>query len=145
MIRIFTIFKSSIFTTALEPFLRSNGIEIISSCNNSALALDYFKVINPDIVMMDLNWSVGTYSISGESLIQQIQQHEPGVRIIAVTNFFDAQTVSRLKAQSVQGYFYRCMDNLLAEVKDCIERVYEGEGFYANTDASSLKTTTKLY
>lgn len=138
MIRIFAIFKSSIFTTALQPFLRDNGIDIVSSCNNSSLAIGHYKAINPDIVMMDLNWSDTNYSVSGNSLIDQLRQQDPGVRIIGVTNFFDARVLSSLKAQGVQGYFYRCMDNLLEGVKECVETVYEGEAFYANAVADQF-------
>jgi DNA-binding NarL/FixJ family response regulator len=131
VIRIFAIFKSSIFTTALEPFLRSNGIDIVSSCNNSSVAIGHYNAIKPDIVMMDLNWTDTNYSVSGNSLIDQLKQQNPRVRIIGVTNFFDPRTVTNLKDQAVQGYFYRCMDNLLEGVKECVETVYEGERFYA--------------
>ena len=140
MIEIFAIFKSSIFTTALQPFLRDNGIDIVSSCNNSSLALGHYKAVNPDIVMMDLNWCDTNYSVSGNSLIAQLRQEDPRVRIIGVTNFFDARTISSLKDQSVQGYFYRCMDNLLEGVKECVEKVYEGEGFYAKAVVDQFAT-----
>ena len=88
MIRIFAIFKKTIYIGALEPFLRTNGIEVVATCSNLALAIDQYKTLRADIVMMDANWPEGLHSLSGDSVIRQLKMVNPGVKIIAATSFF---------------------------------------------------------
>ena len=125
MIRVFAIFKNPIFLTALKPFLQSNGIEVVCSSSNSSLALDYYKNIDTDLVMMDLNWPASAYTVSGASLISQLRKQNPNDKIIGFTTFYDAHTASRLNGLALQGYFYKSTDNLLEQLKECIERVHE--------------------
>jgi CheY-like chemotaxis protein len=134
MIRIFAIFKKTIYISALEPFLQSNGIEVVASCSNLALANDQYKSIKPDIVLMDANWPEGIHSLSGDSVIRQLRLVNPDVRIIAATCFFDSWTLSKLKAQGIQGYFYKNMENTLERIRECILHVNDGERYFAEED-----------
>ena len=68
-IKIFALVKRTIYISAIEPFLRDNGIEIISTCSNSQLAIEYYKKVNADIVLMDVHWSDELNNSTGDSLI----------------------------------------------------------------------------
>lgn len=131
MIRIFAIFKKTIYLSALEPFLQSNGIEVVASCSNLALAVDQYKRIKADIVLMDANWPEGNHSLSGDSIICQLRLVNPDVKIIAATSFFDSWTLSKLKLLNIHGYIYKNMDDTLEQIKNCILRVHRGETYFA--------------
>ena len=129
-IRIFAIFKNPIYISALEPFLRSNGMDVVATCSNINLAIDQYKRLEVDLVMMDYNWR-DTDSDSGESLIRQLKNENPNVRIIVFTSFFDSWVLPKLKMLGVQGYFFKNMEDILEQLKQCILKVSAGEIYYA--------------
>ncbi len=133
-IRIFAIFKKSLYIAAVEPFLRDNGIEVVATCTNLNLALDHYKNISADLVMMDANWPDIENSPTADLVIQQLKKHNPEVRIIAATNFFDGRMLSKLKAMDIQGYFFKNMDDTLEQIKQCIVHVNDKETYYVTPE-----------
>ena len=131
MIRIFAIFKKTIYISALQPFLQNNGIEVVASCSNLALVIDQYRSLNADIVLMDANWPEGIHSLSGDAIICQLKLVNPNVRIIAATSFFDIWTLSKLKRQGIHGYIYKNMEDTMEQIKLCIQNVYRGQNYFA--------------
>ncbi len=64
MIRVLAVCKNSLFIKGIQVHLGEHNIEIVSVCNNSYEGLEVYKKIQPDIVLMDANWSGNFYSVS---------------------------------------------------------------------------------
>ncbi|MEI9947381.1 MAG: response regulator [Chitinophagaceae bacterium] len=121
MIRIFVIFKSRIFIEAITPFLKECNIEIAGLCLDSFRAVSQYKEINADLVIMDLNWTHQSYTVTGPELIRNLRQYNPDVKIIGVTNFHESRVLDKLSQLCVQAHFSRDMP--LAGIIQCIREV----------------------
>jgi len=126
MIRILAICKRSSFIKGIQPYLLTEGINIIAICNNGADGLDSYQKEKPDIILMDANWSYNPYGIAGAELIRQLKAVDTACKIIISTNVEEPDTIERLKKYQVNGYFYLSMDNVLISIVNCINKVYEG-------------------
>jgi len=130
MINVLAICKRSSFIKGIQPYLQTEGINIISICNNTNDGLDIFRKERPDIVLMDANWSYNPYGVAGVELIRQLKAADPSCKIIVSTNVKETDTVERLRKYNISGYFYRSMDDALISIADCIKRVYNGEEYF---------------
>ena len=106
MISVLAICKRNNFVKGIQSYLLAHGIEIVSICNNSSDGLESYQQMNPDIVIMDANWSNYSYAPSGSELIRQLLELDPACKIIISTNTEEPDTVERLKEYNISGYFY---------------------------------------
>lgn len=96
-------------------------IEVAGEAANGAQAVDLFKLLQPDIVLMDLVMP----DMDGIQAIQQILDYEPGARILVLTSFAtDDKVFPALKAGAC-GYLLK--DTGSAELVRSIREIQRGE------------------
>lgn len=130
MIKILAICKRSTFLHVLHPLLSIHNIELVSICNNPAEATSRYNLLQPDIVLMDANWSHPIYSMSGPSLIQSLTACDPTVSIIVTTTLYDSCLLNRMKMIGIKGYFTKTGTDVLQSIINCINTVHDGGEYY---------------
>jgi DNA-binding NarL/FixJ family response regulator len=131
VINILAVVKTGVFIDNIAPFLQTNGIEINKTCHYTPGALELYKNLRPDIVIMDSNAKNDVYSIPDATLIRMLTDQNPSVKIIVMSNLYDPGTASRMHNLNIQGYFYRSINNVTEEMVHCIKTVFNGETCFA--------------
>jgi DNA-binding NarL/FixJ family response regulator len=122
MIRVLAVCKTNNFIRFIEPFLSAHGINIAQVCKNSAQASEIYRYVQPDVVIIDANWSNNPRAISSVELIRQLRGLNPNAKIIIATNTYEPNTILRLKEYDIDGYFYRNAEDVINEIAECIKR-----------------------
>ena len=131
MINILAVVKTGVFIDNIAPFLQTNGIEINKTCHYTPGALELYKNLRPDIVIMDSDAKNDVYSIPDATRIRMLTDQNPSVKIIVMSNLYDPGTASRMHNLNIQGYFYRSINNVTEEMVHCIKTVFRGETCFA--------------
>ncbi|NVM64332.1 DNA-binding NarL/FixJ family response regulator [Mucilaginibacter sp. SG538B] len=96
-------------------FEAANGQELINTINNGTV---------PDIVLLDISMPV----MDGVEAAQVLRAKHPGVRIIILSMFEDAEKVLIMVKMGVKGYLLK--DSEPHEVEDALLKVAQGELYY---------------
>lgn len=97
-----------------------DGIEIVGMAANGAEAIDSFRKLRPDVVLLDLQMPV----MSGLEALVKIREQSPNARVIVLTTYEgDVQAMRALKAGAV-GYLLK--SSLHKELVEAIRTVHAG-------------------
>ena len=96
-------------------FEAANGQELINTINNGTV---------PDIVLLDISMPV----MDGVEAAQVLRAKHPGVKIIILSMFEDAEKVLIMVKMGVKGYLLK--DSEPHEVEDALLKVAQGELYY---------------
>ncbi len=96
-------------------FEAANGQELINTINNGTV---------PDIVLLDISMPV----MDGVEAAQVLRAKHPGVRIIILSMFEDAEKVLVMVKMGVKGYLLK--DSEPHEVEEALLKVSQGELYY---------------
>jgi len=72
--------------TSLSLLLKSNGNEIVST-DSPVLAFEVVKTQKPELIILDLNFSIGTSGKEGMDLLKKIRTFDAAVPIILITGW----------------------------------------------------------
>jgi len=96
-------------------FEAANGQELINTINNGTV---------PDIILLDISMPV----MDGVEAAQVLRAKHPGVKIIILSMFEDAEKVLVMVKMGVKGYLLK--DSEPHEVEDALLKVAQGELYY---------------
>lgn len=98
-IRIMIVDDHAVVRSGLSAFLSVNpDMELIGEAENGEQAVVRARLLEPDVILMDLMMPV----MDGVTAIQAIKQHNPGVQIIALTSYQEDELVQNaLKAGAI--------------------------------------------
>ncbi|MGN6437303.1 MAG: response regulator [Agriterribacter sp.] len=130
MTKMLAICKRVMFVQAVQSHLSNNDIELVFVCTHPVIALRSYQSLQPDIVLMDANWSHPVYLMSGIDLVQSLIDFDPAVRIIVTSTIHEPLLLERMKAAGVKGYFSKIGKNVLHEIIICIKIVHDGGSYY---------------
>ncbi len=106
-----------------DQLLRSTpGFECVGVCASAEMALRELPAKAPDVVLMDINLP-GT---SGIKCTARLRQVLPGVRIVMVTVYGDAQNIFEALQAGASGYLLKRASD--AELLQAIAGVMQGGG-----------------
>jgi DNA-binding NarL/FixJ family response regulator len=94
---------------------------LVAEANNGREAVNLFKELKPDVVLMDLRMP----EIDGTSATRLIRQEAPDARIIALTSYDGDQDIYRALEAGVRGYILKEMVH--TEVVRAIRTVHSGK------------------
>ena len=101
---------------ATEP-----DLELVGTASSGAEAIDKFKLLHPDITLMDLKMP----DMSGIQVITALRSEYPGAKFIVVTTYpGDVQALQALRA-GASGYLLK--SSLSEELIDAIRAVHAGK------------------
>jgi two-component system, NarL family, response regulator LiaR len=135
-IRVLLVDDHAIVRVGLRFFLMgTEDISIVGEASNGAEALTRVAELEPDVVLMDLVMP----GMDGVAAIQQMRQHFPHVRVLALTSFSSGDIVQRaLKAGAVS---YVMKDVQGRELISAIRATYGGRSVLTPEAAEALVTT----
>jgi DNA-binding NarL/FixJ family response regulator len=77
-----------------------NGMEVVGEAVDGADAVEKARILNPDVILMDLNLPV----MSGLEAITEIIRENPEARILVLTSFDDESNISAAIEAGALGY-----------------------------------------
>jgi DNA-binding NarL/FixJ family response regulator len=120
-IRILTADDHPLIRAGVSSFLATEpGIEVVAEATNGEEALERYRDMRPDVVLMDLSMPV----MDGLAATQAILEEFPDARIVALTTYAGDEDIHRALDAGAMGYLVK--DMMVAEVLKVIRMVMAG-------------------
>lgn len=110
----------------------ATGMQVSAEATSGEQAIDMAKVLNPDIILMDVKME----GIGGLEAIKRITRQNPKTRIIAVTILGDEPFPSRVLQAGASGYITK--NAKVSEMIDAIQTVYSGKKYISPEVAQQM-------
>lgn len=107
-------------------------IEVVGEAGDGREAIDLFRRLQPDIVLMDLRMP----GMDGVQAIEQIREESPQARILVLTTYDSDADILRAVEAGATGYLMK--DSPRRELFRAIQKVAQGESVLAPTVANRL-------
>lgn len=136
-IRVLAVDDHPLIRAGLSAFIGTeSGIEVIGEAGNGEEALERFRELHPDVVLMDLSMPV----MDGLEATRAILDEFPDARIIVLTTYDGDESIHRALEAGARGYLLK--DMLVDEVTDVIRAVCQGRRGIPRTVAAKLAEHT---
>lgn len=104
MIRILVVDDHPIVREGLVAILESqDDFDVIAEANNGAEALQLYRSLAPNVVLMDLQMP----SVDGVAAIQQIREHDPNASIVVLTAYDTDERILQAVQAGARGYLLK--------------------------------------
>jgi DNA-binding NarL/FixJ family response regulator len=136
-VRILTADDHPLIRAGLVAFLATEpGLEVVAEVDNGEEALEKYRELHPDIVLMDLSMPV----MDGLSATKAILDEFPDARVIVLTTYDGDEDIHRALEAGAMGYLVK--DMVLADVLNVIRAVHAGRRGIPHTVAAKLAEHT---
>ena len=136
-IRILTVDDHPLIRAGLAAFLKTESdVEVIGEAGNGEEAIERYRELRPDILMMDLSMPV----MDGLSATRAIVDEFPDARIIVLTTYGGDEDIHRALEAGARGYLVK--DMLADEVMDVVHAVHQGRRGIPHAVAAKLAEHT---
>ena len=136
-IRILTADDHPLIRAGLVAFLATEpGLEVVAEVDNGEEALEKYRELHPDIVLMDLSMPV----MDGLSATRAILDEFPDARVIVLTTYDGDEDIHRALDAGAMGYLVK--DMVLADVLNVIRAVHGGRRGIPHAVAAKLAEHT---
>jgi DNA-binding NarL/FixJ family response regulator len=123
-IRLLIVDDHAIVRQGLRAIFRvTPGLELAGEADGGRAAIELAAALQPDVVLMDLVMP----EVDGVAAIAAIKRAQPGVRIVALTTFADAELVLGAVQAGADGYLLKDVD--VQELTRAIHTVYGGQPY----------------
>jgi NarL family two-component system response regulator LiaR len=120
-IRVMLVDDHEIVRRGLAVFLGGfDDMELVGQAENGQEALERYRELEPDVVLMDLVMP----TMDGPTAIRALRAEYPKVKVVALTTFRDKELVHQTLQAGAVGYLYK--DASVDELADAIRRAYAG-------------------
>lgn len=121
MIRLLLADDQSLIRQGLKALLDLEpDIQVVGEAENGQAAVEQVKVLQPDVVLMDIRMPV----MDGVAATQAIYQQFPQVKVLVLTTFDDDEYVSQALRQGAVGYLLKATPS--EELADAIRAIHKG-------------------
>lgn len=103
----------------LKTLLRSINYEVVGEAKNGLEAVELYRNLKPDMVLMDINMPIMT----GEAALRQIRTEYPTSRIIMLTSLADMQIIAR--CVKLGAAYYIRKDTPTGEIKAMLQKIMQ--------------------
>ncbi len=83
--------------------LKSVGYEIVGEANNGQMAIGLYKIVKPDIVILDLRMPI----MNGFTTLEKILEIDENAKVIMLTNEKDKETVIQILKAGGKDYIIK--------------------------------------
>lgn len=136
-IRILTADDHPMIRAGLVSLLATEpGLEVVAEANNGEEALEKYRELRPDIVLMDLSMPV----MDGLAATKAIRDEFPDARVIVLTTYGGDEDIHRALDAGATGYLIK--DMVAEEVLDIIRKVHAGRRGIPQPIAATLAEHT---
>jgi DNA-binding NarL/FixJ family response regulator len=123
-IRLMIVDDHAIVRQGLRAIMRvTPGLELVAEANSGREAIELAAAQRPDVILMDLVMP----ETDGVAAITAIKRAQPGVRVIALTTFAEADLVLRAVQAGADGYLLKDVD--VQELTRAIRTVHAGQPY----------------
>lgn len=121
LISVLTVDDHPLIRTGLAAVINAESdLRLVGEATNGEEALEQYRALRPDIVLMDLRMPV----MDGVSAIRAIREEFPAARIIALTTYEGDEDIYQALSAGAKGYLLK--DMLRTELLQVIRSVYRG-------------------
>ncbi len=121
MIRVLLVDDQIIIRQGIKSLLESQSdFEIVGDAENGKEAITQVKMLQPDVVLMDVRMP----TMDGVAATGEICQQFPDVKVLILTTFDDDEYVSQAMRLGAKGYLLK--DTPLEPLVNAIRSVYAG-------------------
>ncbi len=120
MIRVLIVDDQKVVTEGLRVILKTApNIEVAGIANNGTQALDMVKMVQPDLVLMDLKMPI----MNGIVATKAIREQYPDVYILVLTTFASDEWVFDAIRAGASGYLLKDSDgdDIITAIKGTVE------------------------
>ncbi|HEU4473896.1 MAG TPA: response regulator transcription factor [Gemmatimonadales bacterium] len=136
-IRILTVDDHPLIRAGLAAFLKTEpDIEVIAEAGNGEEAIERYRELRPDIVLMDLSMPL----MDGLAATRAILDEFPDARVIVLTTYGGDEDIHRALEAGARGYLVK--DMLVDEVMDVVRAVHQGRRGIPQAVAAKLAEHT---
>lgn len=133
MIKVLVVDDHPLFREGIATLLQSTEeAELIGEANNGREAINMAAMLNPDVILMDLNLPV----MNGIDATQTITRHHPNIGVLVLTMFDDHDLVFAALKAGARGYLLKGANR--EETLRAINAVSNGESIFSPQIASRL-------
>ncbi|THB69676.1 MAG: response regulator [Gammaproteobacteria bacterium] len=104
----------NIIRMLLKAVAKETGFEVVAEAENGREAVDIFRVVKPDITLMDINMP----KLTGLEALEKIHETNPGACVIMLTSVADMDSVR--KAIDLGAANYILKDTPVEEIEEMI-------------------------
>lgn len=116
MIRLLVVDDHKVVREALCSVLeRETDIEVVGQAGDGEMALELVAKLMPELVLMD----IAMPGISGIEATRRIHAENPGVRVLALSTYFDRRVVTQMLEAGAAGFVNKAVgrDELLQGIR----------------------------
>jgi len=136
-IRILTADDHPLIRAGLVTFLATEPeLQVVAEAANGEEALEKYRELRPDIVLMDLSMPV----MDGLSATRAILEEFPDAKVIVLTTYDGDEDIHRALDAGAMGYLVK--DMLVADVLNVVRTVHGGRRGIPQTVAATLAEHT---
>lgn len=120
MIRVMLVDDHKMVREALCAVLeREADIEVVGQAGDGGTALDLVGSLSPQVIIMD----IALPDISGIEATRRVLAQQPGVRVLALSTYFDRRVVTQMLEAGATGYVNKAAgrDELLLGIRSLAE------------------------
>jgi NarL family two-component system response regulator LiaR len=130
-IRVLLVDDHEIVRRGLAVFLEGfDDMELVGQAENGEEALERYRELEPDVVLMDLVMP----TMDGPTAIRTLRAEYPKAKVVALTTFRDKELVHQTLQAGAVGYLYK--DASVDELADAIRRAYAGNTVMLSSQAA---------
>ena len=108
------------------------NLEVIGTANNGKEALQQIELLQPDIVMMDIDMPI----MNGILAAQKSKQDFPATKIIILSLHYESVIIRKMMESGVDGYLLKNADS--SEMINAIQMVANGKKYFSAEVTMSL-------
>ncbi|MGV6860291.1 MAG: response regulator [Putridiphycobacter sp.] len=124
--RILLVDDHQLVIDGLKGFINeSHKFEVVGEANNGEEAIRYAEVLNPDVILMDIDMPV----LSGIQATKDIKLKHPEIKIIILSMHNERSMVKKIMSEGADGYMVK--NSSQDEVLDAIQKVLDGETIFS--------------
>ena len=121
MIYVLVVDDQNLVRQALQMNLEAESdLEVVGSANNGVQALEQIDLLNPDVVILDLEMP----GIDGFTTLQIINQRFPKIKVLVLSSYDDSEYINQAVKAGAKGYLQK--NTPAAELTNAIRYIYKG-------------------
>ncbi len=122
MIKILLVDDHKIFTEGVASLLlHEPDFEVVGECQKVEQVKDFLKKISIDVILLDINLG----GESGLDICKFIVEHNPSIKILAMSMYNDESFITRMMKNGASGYILK--NTSADELLKAIRTVYQGK------------------